>query len=79
MERPIVKIEYFQHPPDCENCEDMPEWYCSIPSIKGIGESGMTKEEAFNQCMKSLIVLIMYESGITAEEALTWKFPDIIQ
>lgn len=59
-----VKIEYFPHPKDCENCEDMPEYYASLPELKGMGESAKSAQDAFDQLILSLKVKLIYENKL---------------
>ena len=40
------------------------QFYAEIPSMPGLGESGKTRKEAFNELMISLKVLIAYNSKL---------------
>lgn len=73
-----VKFEYFPVPIGEVTEEEWQSWLTSIESMPGMVENGKTKEEAFTQLMKSLMVKIMYDNGISANEALTWNWTDTV-
>lgn len=58
----IVEIEHYPMP---GADPEYPEWYVHIPAMIGMGESGKTKKEAFEELMISLKVKIMYDNQIT--------------
>ncbi len=55
----IVKIENY----GCAN-SSMDQYYAHMPQFKGLGESGGSAKEAFDELMISLRVKIMYENGL---------------
>jgi predicted RNase H-like HicB family nuclease len=61
-ERLIVKMEHF--PKLLEHPIDIPQWFATIPSMKGLAESASTKEDAFRELMISLAVKIAYDSKL---------------
>ncbi len=54
----IVKID------KCYDIAHGNHYYAHIPSMAGLGETGTTDEEAFDELMKSLRVKIIYDSEL---------------
>ena len=69
-----VKMEHF--PKQVGQPVEVPEWYASIPQLKGVGESGASKEDAFRELMISLAVKIAYDSKLEmGKEAFVLSVP----
>lgn len=67
----IVKMEHHPLTPELKEHqeryyggEEWKGWYASIPQMKGVGESGVTQQEAFDELMISLRTKIIFDSNL---------------